>query len=103
MYSECAFLLFTSKGEGFGMPVLEAAMCGRPVLASWNTSIPEVLGSSIRYVNPFSVDSIAEGISYYRDKDNIKIYEESIKRRLKIVQEQIKEDARMFMRELYEE
>ena len=102
LYVNCTFLLFTSKGEGFGMPALEAAMCGRPVLASWNTSIPEVLGSSIRYVNPFSIDAIEDGISYYRSGNNLKVYEKAISRRLKIVYQQIEEDARMFMRELYE-
>lgn len=103
LYTTCSFLLFTSKGEGFGMPALEAAMCGRPVLASWNTSIPEVLGSSIRYVNPFSINSICEGIAYYRNKNNLEFYENAVQRRLKIVYQQIDEDAKMFMRELYEE
>lgn len=103
LYMGCSFLLFTSKGEGFGMPVLEAAMCGRPTLASWNTSIPEVLGSSIRYVNPFSIDSIVTGITYYRNKDNLKVYKDAITRRRKIICEQINEDASMLIRELYEE
>lgn len=102
LYINCSFLLFTSKGEGFGMPVLEVAMCGRPVLASWNTSIPEVLGSSVRYVNPFSIDAIEDGIAYYRNENNLKVYEEAIGRRLKIIYQQIEEDARMLMRELYE-
>lgn len=103
LYSNCRFLLFTSKGEGFGLPVLEAMMKGRPVLASWNTSIPEIAVSSIRYVNPFDIESIKKGIEYYSVPANLKFYEEAIKRRICIIEKQIKEDADMLIHELFEE
>lgn len=103
LYRNCKFLLFTSKGEGFGLPILEAMMGGRPVLASWSTSIPEVAGSAVRYVNPFDIESIKRGIEYYSVPENLAFYEEAVKRRVEIVKLQIKEDADMIIRELFEE
>ena len=85
------------------MPALESAMSGRPVLSSWNTSVPEVLGSSIRYVNPFSTESIANGIAYMRNKEHLKMYEENIKRRVSIVRRIIDEDIALLIREIYED
>ena len=38
-----AFILLT-KGEGFGIPVLEAMACGVPCIVSNNTSMPELVG-----------------------------------------------------------
>lgn len=38
--------ILTSKYEGFGMVLLEALQCGRPIVASNNSAIPEVLGKN---------------------------------------------------------
>ena len=83
--------------------MLESLYCGRPILASWSTSIPEVAGSSVRYVNPLDIDSIAKGIEYFRNAEHIKFYEKAIIRRREIIDKQIQEDAKMFIRELFEE
>ena len=45
-YRGAALLLFTSRAEGFGLPLLEAMGCGTPVVAFDNTSIPEVVGDA---------------------------------------------------------
>lgn len=62
LYRNCYFLLFPSHNEGFGLPVLEAMMRGKPTVASNRSSIPEVAGSAAIYVNPKSVESIYMGI-----------------------------------------
>jgi len=46
LYNRCTVFVFPSLYEGFGLPVLEAMACGAPVLASDNSSIPEVVGRS---------------------------------------------------------
>lgn len=55
--------VFPSIYEGFGMPPLEAMACGVPVLASDAASLPEVVGDCGVTVDPYSVESIAEGLS----------------------------------------
>lgn len=44
--SELDLFVFTSKGEGFGLVVLEAMLASKPILAANNSAIPEVLGKS---------------------------------------------------------
>lgn len=62
LYAQASALAFPSLYEGFGLPPLEAAACGTPVITSNVSSIPELLGDAAQYVNPESVDDIARGI-----------------------------------------
>lgn len=62
LYAEAEAFVFPSLYEGFGLPPLEAAAQGVPVIASLVSSVPEVMGSAAAYVNPESVDSMARGI-----------------------------------------
>ena len=48
---------FPSRGEGFGLPVLEAMACAAPVLTTHRTSLPEVGGDAVAYTEP-DADSI---------------------------------------------
>lgn len=63
LYSGAAVFVNVSLWEGFGMPVLEAAACGTPVVVSNTSSLPEVVGDAGILVNPESVEDIAVGIS----------------------------------------
>lgn len=42
-YQECDALLFPSRAEGFGYSVCEAMACGKPVIVSDNSSMPELV------------------------------------------------------------
>ncbi|WP_295528890.1 glycosyltransferase [uncultured Pseudacidovorax sp.] len=44
LYNLCDLFVFPSWHEGFGLPALEAMMCGAPVIASNCSSLPEVVG-----------------------------------------------------------
>ncbi len=52
---------FPSRGEGFGLPVLEAMACGAPVLTTHRASLPEVGGDAVAYTEP-DADSITSGL-----------------------------------------
>ncbi len=61
--------------EGFGIPIIEAQSCDLPVITSNRTSMPEVAADSAHLVDPFSVDSISEGlVKVWKDAD----YRESL-------------------------
>lgn len=59
----CLMYVLPSYWEGFGIEILSAFGCGKPVVVSDVGSIPEVAGNAGIYVDPYNTSSIAEGIS----------------------------------------
>jgi glycosyltransferase involved in cell wall biosynthesis len=57
------FLIFPSLYEGFGIPALEAMSLGKPVLASWSSSLPEVIGEAGVFFDPLSVSDFVAGLA----------------------------------------
>lgn len=78
-YNDCKFLLYTSKSEGFGLPILEMGLRGKTVVASSITSIPEVIGPFAYYIDPYNIQSIAEGIQYMNNDAHLREYEQNLK------------------------
>ncbi len=62
LYENALCFVFPSLYEGFGLPPLEAMLCGCPALVSNAGPLPEVCGSGARYCNPRDPDDIARGI-----------------------------------------
>jgi alpha-1,3-rhamnosyl/mannosyltransferase len=63
LYRRCTVFCFPSLYEGFGLPLLEAMAAGAACVASSTSSLPEVGGDAVRYVDPASVDSIAAALN----------------------------------------
>jgi glycosyltransferase involved in cell wall biosynthesis len=52
LYRSAAALVYPSRYEGFGLPLLEAMACGVPVIASRTSCIPEVTGGAAVLLDP---------------------------------------------------
>ncbi|HJM39822.1 MAG TPA: glycosyltransferase family 1 protein [Planctomycetota bacterium] len=62
LYQHCTALVYPSLHEGFGLPVLEAMACKRPVIIGDNTAPAWVAGDGGMRVQSRKTDSIQEGI-----------------------------------------
>lgn len=58
LYAHAAALIYPSRGEGWGIPVLESLACGTPVIASCATAIPEAGGDAAAYFDPDAPDRV---------------------------------------------
>jgi glycosyltransferase involved in cell wall biosynthesis len=61
-YNASEALVFPSFFEGFGLPPLEAMACGKPVITSNRSSIPEVVADAAIMVDPFRPEEIASAM-----------------------------------------
>jgi glycosyltransferase involved in cell wall biosynthesis len=55
-------LVYPSLYEGFGFPLLEAQVCGTPVMAANSSSLPEISAGSALFVDPLDVDEISRAM-----------------------------------------
>lgn len=68
LLSAAEMLVYPSYFEGFGIPILEAMYAETAVIASKTTSMPEVGGDAVLYIDPSDIDDIAHAISRLRDR-----------------------------------
>ena len=62
LYASAGALVFPSLYEGFGLPVLEAAACGCPVITSERSAMAEFAPEGTVFVNPEDVSSISNAL-----------------------------------------
>jgi glycosyltransferase involved in cell wall biosynthesis len=62
LFQGCLALVFPSLFEGYGMPVAEAIIAGKPVLCSNVTSLPELAGEAALTFDPNNVEEIASSL-----------------------------------------
>ncbi len=64
LYANAEAFILPSLQEGFGIPLIEAAACGTPVITSNCSSMKEIMEHAGVLVDPLSSQSIADGIRY---------------------------------------
>jgi glycosyltransferase involved in cell wall biosynthesis len=59
LYKNATVFILPSLYEGFGIPALEAMHFGAPVIVSNTSSLPEVVGTAGKFIDPYSEQNIA--------------------------------------------
>lgn len=71
-YQWAEAFVYPSFYEGFGFPVLEAMRLGCPVVTSKTSACPEIAGDAAVLVDPYSAESIAEGMLKMSDDQSLR-------------------------------
>ncbi|MBI2169531.1 MAG: glycosyltransferase family 4 protein [Actinobacteria bacterium] len=72
LYRAATALAYPSEYEGFGLPALEAMVRGCPVVTSSATSLPEVVGSAGRLVDPSDPEQLATVLTEILDDADLR-------------------------------
>ncbi|MCY4645084.1 MAG: glycosyltransferase family 1 protein [Bacteriovoracales bacterium] len=79
LIEHCTAFLFPSLFEGFGIPVIESMVRGRPTFSSKKTSLPEVCGEHAYYFDSFDPRDMAEvierGLNDFNEEKSKKMIE----------------------------
>ncbi len=62
LYNLASLIVYPSFYEGFGLPVLEAMTCGRPVITAATTALPEVVGTAALLVDPADSQALSRAM-----------------------------------------
>ena len=62
LYQNCLFFVYPSLVEGWGLPVGEAAWFGKYSVVSSSSSLPEVCGDLVDYVDPININECTQSI-----------------------------------------
>ena len=72
LYNSADLFIYPCLYAGFGLPPLEAMSCGTPVIASNNSSLPEVVGDAGLLINPYDITEIADAINNIITDDDLR-------------------------------
>ena len=62
LHSGAVAALLVSECEGFGLPAVEAAACGTPVIATTESPLPELLAGGGVFVRPGDEDAVSDAM-----------------------------------------
>ena len=72
LYSNARVLIYPSKAEGFGLPIIEAFSSGCPVVCSNIPVLKEVADNAAVYFDPNDTDSIKENLNKVLYSDSLR-------------------------------
>lgn len=72
LLNRASMLVLPSLMEGFGLPAIEAAACGCPVIATHNSPLPELLAQGGTYIDPSDTGQIADAMLRLAEDGNLR-------------------------------
>jgi glycosyltransferase involved in cell wall biosynthesis len=72
LHSGAVALLLPSAAEGFGLPAIEAAACGTPVIATIESPLPQLLPDGGLFVKPGDDDALTAAMRLLLDDESIR-------------------------------
>lgn len=72
LYENALCLIFPSRYEGFGLPPLEAMVCGCPVVAAHAGAVPEVCGPAALWFDPDQPATLADALTRLIEEDGLR-------------------------------
>ncbi|MEO3470588.1 glycosyltransferase family 1 protein [Roseomonas sp. CAU 1739] len=72
LYENALCLVFPSRYEGFGLPPLEAMVCGCPVVAAHAGAVPEVCGPAALWFDPAQPTTLGEALTRLIEEDGLR-------------------------------
>ena len=104
LYNDAMAAAMPSFSEGFGLPAVEAMACGTPVLSSKLGSLPEVVGDTGLYFDPYQTHSISEAIIKMSADETLRnrLSEEALDRAMSFTWERAAKLALAYLEALYE-
>jgi glycosyltransferase involved in cell wall biosynthesis len=72
-YQEALCMIYPSFYEGFGIPPLEAMACGCPVILSDVSSLPEVGGKAVLYIDPNDSKTIYTALKKIQEDKSLRV------------------------------
>lgn len=95
LYANCTLFVFPSFHEGFGLPVIEAMLCGAPAVGSSLSSVPEVIGLGEAQFDPRDMDQMVAVIARALDDEvfRARLLEHGARHARKFVWDQVAQRA----------
>ncbi len=82
-YQNCSAFVFPSIAEGFGLPVVEAMSCGKPLFLSDRTALPEIGGDAAFYFADFEAGHMRQVLRQGMEKYCLENMGDAIRERAK--------------------
>ena len=85
MYQGAKLFLYPSFFEGFGIPIVEAAVSHVPIIAATGSCLEEAGGMASRYVQPNDPENLSEQIELLLNDESLRTLQ--VKQTLEYVQQ----------------
>ncbi|MBI4239637.1 glycosyltransferase family 4 protein [Candidatus Uhrbacteria bacterium] len=72
LYAHARALVYPSFYEGFGLPPLEAASYGIPVIVSRSSALTEIMGDSALSVDPYNEEELMQALMFILQNDRVR-------------------------------